>query len=333
MEEQEQEFNEEQSNVNLGFSEGPVYPPKPIVQEADPQSGIIRSLFSTFAYVGVAYFLLDWEIDFILKIVIVLLVHELGHYLAMRMFNYKDVGIFFIPFLGAAAKGTKDEISVKQDVIISLAGPIPGIIIGLIIFITSQYIDTGRIGELASIFIFLNLFNLLPLMPLDGGRVMNALFFERSALLGLIFFGVSTIIIGFIAIQGESWYFLIFPLFMIRGIWGQYKNNQIRKALEKKGISTSQKFDDLSDKDYWLIREEMGNKLTSLQGIIKPGKYMIAQAENRIIAHMKGLVKLKPIQDLSGWGKFGFAMFWAASFVMPLIIYLVIVARAAYFGN
>ena len=56
----------------------------------------------------------------------VILVHELGHYVAMRAYGYRDVRIFFIPFLGAATAGTPMGISPVRRGIVSLAGPLPG---------------------------------------------------------------------------------------------------------------------------------------------------------------------------------------------------------------
>lgn len=70
--------------------------------------------------------------DFIAALVIVLVVHELGHYAAMRAFGYRDTKMFFIPFLGAAVSGRHDDASGTQRAVVALAGPLPGIVLGML---------------------------------------------------------------------------------------------------------------------------------------------------------------------------------------------------------
>jgi hypothetical protein len=60
--------------------------------------------------------------------------HEMGHFIAMKAFRYKDLGIFFIPLLGAYVSGSKREVSQKESAIILLAGPLPGIVLGAVFF-------------------------------------------------------------------------------------------------------------------------------------------------------------------------------------------------------
>jgi Zn-dependent protease len=104
-----------------------------------------------------------------------LLLHELGHWSAMRLFGHRDARIRFIPFLGAATLTTKQFRKLSHEMIVLLAGPVPGIVLGLAIF---RVIDFGRnpYAMLAAIMLVtINGLNLLPLHPLDGGRIVHAL--------------------------------------------------------------------------------------------------------------------------------------------------------------
>ncbi len=76
------------------------------------------------------YGLLGFELMDIAIIVVVLFIHELGHFFAMRYFSYSDTSIFFLPF-GAVTLGKKEKRSAWEEYVVSLAGPLPGIIIGV----------------------------------------------------------------------------------------------------------------------------------------------------------------------------------------------------------
>jgi Zn-dependent protease len=109
----------------------------------------------------------------------VLLFHELGHYLGMRLCGYKDVSIFFIPLFGAATVGRKDAAPEWQQVVVLLLGPLPGLILGSLLWVGLVKAQHPFVCEAAGWLIALNLLNMAPLEPLDGGRLINLLLFYR----------------------------------------------------------------------------------------------------------------------------------------------------------
>lgn len=119
--------------------------------------------------------LLDWSSA--LAIGIALLFHEGGHFLAMRAFGYRDSQVFFIPFLGAATTGQKPDATVAQEMIVLLAGPVPGLVLGgLLMILLPIFGLTGGFGDqLVLMLVAINLLNLLPVFPLDGGRILHRL--------------------------------------------------------------------------------------------------------------------------------------------------------------
>ncbi len=121
------------------------------------------------------------EMQGALVILGVLTVHELGHYAAMRLFRYQDTRIFFIPFFGGAAVGKQRDASLSQEMIVLLAGPMPGILIALaLVLFSPNFSDTGVGGEIVFYGLVLNILNLLPIFPLDGGRVVHRLLLGRN---------------------------------------------------------------------------------------------------------------------------------------------------------
>lgn len=110
----------------------------------------------------------------------VLFIHEGGHYLGMRLFNYRNVKMFFIPFLGAAVSGQKTHVEGWKQAVVCLLGPLPGIFIGLVLASVNAFKPDPFLWHLASLFVILNAFQLLPIYPLDGGRFLNEVLFVRS---------------------------------------------------------------------------------------------------------------------------------------------------------
>ena len=78
---------------------------------------------------------------FLMNLLIVLVIHEMGHFIAMKVFKYQNVRMLFIPLMGAFVQGKKSNYSQKQSLIVLIAGPFPGIIIGNLLF---WYANGGR---------------------------------------------------------------------------------------------------------------------------------------------------------------------------------------------
>src|ERR1044072_3843852 len=158
------------------YETGPVaqsdiaYPPKYHKQE-QPGNIWMKSILSLGLYLLLGYYIFH-NFDVLLIITGIVVLHEMGHFLAMKFFRYKDLGIFFIPLLGAYVSGTKREVSEKQSAIILLAGPLPGIIIGIVLYLINEnsggyYLMDISLSRVGKLFVVLNLINLIPLYPLD----------------------------------------------------------------------------------------------------------------------------------------------------------------------
>jgi Zn-dependent protease len=155
-------------------------------------------LLAVSIYVFVQIGLLSSSISIILIVVLVVLIHELGHFIGMKIFRYRNVHIFFIPLLGAATSGIETNPSGSQKAIVSLLGPLPGILIGTVLGILYFVTKNEILIQLAWAFIFLNAFNLLPFFPLDGGRFLESLFSSKNIRFEMTFKIVSTLGVAFI---------------------------------------------------------------------------------------------------------------------------------------
>jgi len=134
-------------------------------------------LFSTSAsmLVSVGAYSLIWGWKFALGFVLLLLVHEYGHVIQLRREGVPSTAPLFIPFLGAVVGMKRMPDKAVAEARVGLAGPVLGSI-GCLVPL-GLHLATGDDfwAALAFTGFFLNLFNLLPLVPLDGGRAMAAL--------------------------------------------------------------------------------------------------------------------------------------------------------------
>ena len=156
------------------------------------------------ASVAVYGVLLSWE--FAIAIMVMLAFHEYGHVHAMRRAGLKVRGIYFIPLLGAAAVTEDTWRTRTEQARIALAGPLWGL--GLTAVAALVDAATGFaypvIGVVVAWWALLNLFNLLPVNPLDGGRVLAAVGYSLGTRLG-VFLSLGM----FVGALALAWFFEI----------------------------------------------------------------------------------------------------------------------------
>jgi Zn-dependent protease len=116
-----------------------------------------------------------WGWRFALGFILLLFVHELGHYLEARRQGL-DVGApVFIPFLGAAILLKENPLNAWREAQVAIAGPIVGSLGAAVVWLIGERQDSELLVALGFTGFFLNLFNLLPVVPLDGGRIAAAI--------------------------------------------------------------------------------------------------------------------------------------------------------------
>ncbi len=116
--------------------------------------------------------------EFVL-VFLIIIVHEVGHLLASRIYKWNLVKIAIYPFGGCVYFDEKISRSIKEELIVLFSGPFLQIVFYFLIFI---FIENGiaimsyRNFELFKMYNYtLLIFNLLPIYPLDGGRIVNLL--------------------------------------------------------------------------------------------------------------------------------------------------------------
>jgi len=134
-------------------------------------------LLSLAAYAGI------WGWRYAAGFIGLLLIHELGHYIAARQRGL-DVGLpIFIPFVGAWIELKEEPVDAETEAYVAAGGPFLGTVASVLTYLWSQQSGSNLLLAIAYSGLFLNLFNLLPLSPLDGGRI-TAVLSPRIWLLG-----------------------------------------------------------------------------------------------------------------------------------------------------
>jgi len=112
-----------------------------------------------------------------------LFAHEMGHYLAARQRGLSVGAPTFIPFVGAWIQLKEQPMKVETEAYVAAAGPFVGTVAATCVYFWARDAGSSLLLAIAYSGFFLNFFNLLPISPLDGGR-MTAILTPRIWLLG-----------------------------------------------------------------------------------------------------------------------------------------------------
>ena len=292
------------------------YPPKPEIEQQS-KTNVNKSLMSLGLFILLFYFLID-DVQVLFLVVLILFIHEMGHFIAMKVFGYNGVNMFFIPLIGAMVTGEKERVSQSQRAIIVLAGPIPGVLIGCGIIAYAQTIGHTGAAIAGFMFLLINILNLLPLDPLDGGKLIETLFFSSNEKIKQVFLIASVLIMVVAGVFFQMYLLAFLGLYMSLRIKMIKSLSELRKKISVYKIPLIRTYDELTDKEYWTIRKEyiLSSKLNKM---IDPNEYVESQFEDRIAISVRNVL-ITPIEkDISATGKLFLLLLWAASLILPVL--------------
>jgi Zn-dependent protease len=168
-----------------------------------------KFLFSMFVSAAVYVWIGGWW--FGIGLVVLLFVHEMGHVAEAKHQGLPVSAPMFIPFMGALITMKEMPHNAWREARVALAGPLLGSAAAGAIYAVGVATDSRPLKALAFLGFFINLFNLLPVVPLDGGRIVGALHpvlwgIGFLALLGLVFWRPNPILIIILIFSGsELW--------------------------------------------------------------------------------------------------------------------------------
>ncbi len=162
----------------------------------------LSTLLSMLAFAGVYWALYGWKFAF--GLVISIYIHEMGHVLTLREYGIPASAPMFIPGFGAFIRLKQLRITPIQDARVGLAGPIYGL--GSAAFaLAAGYVTGAKIWDaIAHFAAFMNLFNLIPVWQLDGGRGFASQTRQQRLIIlvtaGVLWFVTKELMLGLIAL-------------------------------------------------------------------------------------------------------------------------------------
>ncbi len=177
--------------------------------------------------VFMAFGLFSFSFRDIIVLVVVIFVHEFGHFIGMKIFGYRDVRVFFIPLIGAATAGVEHRPSEVKSVLISLFGPFTGIVFGIAAGVAYFFTSDALLLLFARMSLFINVLNLLPFYPLDGGRIVERTVFSRSYKAELVFKLITAVLLACLAFMLSAPLLCVFCVLILLPLRAQYRSGRI----------------------------------------------------------------------------------------------------------
>jgi Zn-dependent protease len=185
---------------------------------------LLLALASFAAYA----FLFTWQ--FAVVILGMLVIHEYGHLRCMKHYGMRTRGIYLIPLLGAAAVAEDNFPSRRAEATIALAGPLTGALLAAataLLYFATRY---GAFAAAAAWMALINLFNLLPVVPLDGGRVVKSITCSIGSRTGLAAVIAGMLLGAVLAVTADLWIFVILiPLGLLDYLYDRYQVKQAER--------------------------------------------------------------------------------------------------------
>ncbi|MDR0770847.1 MAG: hypothetical protein LBE75_06565 [Burkholderiales bacterium] len=186
---------------------------------------LLAASSALFAVLGTVF----WDASFALAVLVAILLHEGGHYLAMRAFGYKNVQMLALPLFGGVTIGVEQKPGATRRAWMAMMGPLPGIVLGwalLAFFFANNAAGTSPMAlfgmaailSMAVVLLLVNYLNLLPIPPLDGAHIVQAMLPPRWLIARTVFFVVACMA-GVVATVYTEFY-LLTVLMVWQLLWG-----------------------------------------------------------------------------------------------------------------
>ncbi len=218
-------------------------------------------MISAALFVGIGWPLLGLQFTLIILAVIVL--HEGGHWLAMRLYGYENPHITLLPLLGGVTIGHENDPSAGKRAWVALAGPLPGIVLGwaLLFYGFSNPTDFQFMGSwvfsAVIVLLFVNYLNILPIPPLDGAHVAQAILPPRWAGAQAFVIILGVVLGVYVAYLLEFW-----PLALIAALQLPAIKSSLRDARLVREYAGSCPDGDEATRRVWLfeaLQQKLGN--------------------------------------------------------------------------
>src|SRR5689334_24049125 len=180
--------------------------------------GLLKFKFLVSFLISAGAYTLFWGWQFGVGLVLLLLVHEMGHVIQLRREGIPASAPMFIPFMGAVVAMRELPKNAYVEAKVGLAGPVLGSAGALVTLIVAEQMNSNLLRALAYTGFLLNLFNLIPVVPLDGGRAVSAL---HPA-----FWGVGLVLLALLAYVYQSPFIFLVLLYVAYEVYRRWQGRK-----------------------------------------------------------------------------------------------------------
>ena len=275
-----------------------IYPQKPEIKPLAKKDLAKKNLMVFLLMLTVLLFMMQDSIVLISSIFGVIFFHEIGHFIGMKLFRFKDNKIFYFPLLSSFVKQKDDTISQKKHLVTLLFGPIPGIIVGTLLLYQYSIEPNELVLDMSRLFLAINIFSLLPLDPLDGGKIIQSLFFPTNQNIKMYFVLVSSVILILLGFYFELYVLMMFGFLMGFKVRSIQKSDSIYIELDEQEINYKKTYKSLTDKEYWKIRTIFLDNNPKIKEMIADSD-MLWENEKLITEQVNQILRIETTKDAS----------------------------------
>jgi len=168
-------------------------------------------LMALSMFISIAVYAVAFGVPFAIGFVLLLFAHEYGHLVAARVVGLKVSSLIFIPFLGAMIRVNESPKNVKMEASIAIGGPAMGALSALVCLVIYLWTNSMLMLVLSYTACLLNLFNLIPCDPLDGGRI--------AAAISPRLWWIGSVVIGILFIYTYNFFVFVILVFSLFRLW------------------------------------------------------------------------------------------------------------------
>jgi Zn-dependent protease len=169
------------------------------------------ALMAISMLVSLGVYTLAFEFNFAIGFILLLFCHEIGHVIASRVVGLKASNPLFVPFVGAVINLSRAPVNAKMEANVAIGGPAMGTISALVCLLFYFWSDSFLMLILAYTSCLLNLFNLIPCVPLDGAKIAGAI--------SPAIWWLGSVVLGVMSLYTHNPFILIIFLFSLFTIW------------------------------------------------------------------------------------------------------------------
>lgn len=137
-------------------------------------------------------------------VTVTVFVHEMGHVVAMKIYGYKNIKMLLIPWFGGLASGEPTEQDAYKTAMVVAFGPFLGLVSVFLAICLAIALRSPWIVRYAIVAWYINVFNLLPITPLDGGYFVNEAILARYPRAQRVFRWVAVAVLVLLALRWNS---------------------------------------------------------------------------------------------------------------------------------